>query len=85
MTTSRRERQQQDASTRADLDETILVWNGVVARTERSSSLAARPGHHARERLAVHRQHDVKLGGARSNGASARDDDDGRPRHGTRN
>jgi hypothetical protein len=36
MTTSRRARQQRDASTRADLDETILVWNGVVARTKRA-------------------------------------------------
>lgn len=68
MTPSRRETQQRDASPRADVDETILVWNGVVARTERSSSLAAEPGRHAGQRFPAHRQHDVTLGGSRSKG-----------------
>jgi hypothetical protein len=43
MTSSHREQRQPDAPTRPDLDEPILVWNGAMARTERSSSQPARP------------------------------------------
>jgi len=68
MTSSRREGQQPDGPTRPDLDETTLVWNGVVATTRRSSSQAAPPGQHAADRLAVHLRDDVKRGGARSKG-----------------
>jgi hypothetical protein len=64
MTSLRRQGRPADAPAAADFDETILVWNGVVARTERSRSEAARLGEHARDRRAADLRHDGKRGAA---------------------